>query len=274
MLGPVFGGPLLFTIAIIEGHIGWRISTLILGIGVWVIGIPLSLVVRTDPASYGYLPDNAKPNNNQDSIHYNKIEDTNGMSVSEAIMTSDFWILSILFALMFLGISGLMVHLIPLLEDLHYGSTEAASMLGLMFLLSGIGRIITGFVVDLIDYRVVLTCLVGFQLLGLFILLYITPSSTFYIILFTLTFGIGFGGTIPLRPFVIMQIFGSKSFGSLQGLLQMGAIGAGVVGPIFYGWIFDLTASYNIAIYATIFTIIMTIPLIIKLNDPKASQTT
>ena len=49
-----------------------------------------------------------------------------------------------------------------------------------------------------------------------------------------------------------MQIFGSRSFGALQGLVQGGAIGAGMAGPVFYGWIFDSRESYNIAIYATI----------------------
>ena len=65
-----------------------------------------------------------------------------------------------------------------------------------------------------------------------------------------------------------MQIFGGKSFGALQGLLQVGAIGAGVVGPVFYGWIFDTTGSYDIALYATMATIAITIPLTNFLHKP------
>ena len=49
----------------------------------------------------------------------------------------------------------------------------------------------------------------------------------------------------------------------------MGAIGAGVVGPVFYGWIFDSTGSYDIAIFATLSTILVTAPLIYMVRDPR-----
>ena len=160
-----------------------------------------------------------------------------------------------------MGISGLMVHLIPMMEDQNYSSAQAASLLGLMFFLSGIGRIASGSLADMIDYRIVLGGLIGFQIVGLLILSAVGPGQFWLAAIFALVFGIGFGGTIPLRPFLIMEMFGARAFGALQGLVQVGAIGAGVVGPVFYGWIFDTKGSYDIAIYATISTILMTIPL-------------
>lgn len=272
MLGPVIGGPLLFTIAMLDQYFGWRIATLILGIGVWIIGLPLALVARTEPRAYGYFPDNEKPKDDLDTQTKVNSQEPSGMSVSQALMTSDFWVLTVLFALMFLGISGLMVHLIPLLEDFKYSSTEAATILGVLFLLSGLGRVFSGFMADSLDYRIVLIILVLFQILGLLILTRLSEPNIWIVLIFTLTFGIGFGGTIPLRPFVIMQIFGGRSFGSLQGLLQVGAIGAGVVGPVFYGWIFDTTGSYDLALYATIATIAVTIPITNFLHSPIRQQ--
>ena len=35
----------------------WRTTLILLGLGMWVIGIPLSFVVRDKPETYGYLPD-------------------------------------------------------------------------------------------------------------------------------------------------------------------------------------------------------------------------
>ena len=170
MLGPVIGGPLLFTIAIIDEYFGWRIATLILGVGVWIIGLPLALVARTEPRAYGYFPDNERTIDDPKTQPELDRQYHSGMSVSEALMTRDFWVLTILFALMFLGISGLMVHLIPLLEDFAYSSTEAATILGILFLLSGLGRVFSGFMADSLDYRKVLIILVLCQLLGLLIL--------------------------------------------------------------------------------------------------------
>ena len=38
---------------------GWRTTLIILGLGLWVLGIPLSFVIRDRPEQYGYLPDGA-----------------------------------------------------------------------------------------------------------------------------------------------------------------------------------------------------------------------
>ena len=143
-------------------------------------------------------------------------------------------------------------------------------ILGLVFLLSGIGRIGAGTLADTVDYRLVMSVLIVFQLVALMLLTLVSgPSDFWLVVLYSFLFGVGFGGAIPLRPFLIMQIFGSRSFGALQGLVQGGAIGAGMAGPVFYGWIFDSRESYNIAIYATIAITTPALPLLYLLPRPR-----
>ena len=52
-------------------------------------------------------------------------------------------------------------------------------------------------------------------------------------------------------------------------MVQGGAIGAGMLGPVLYGWVFDHTNSYDLAIYASILTIIAGIPSLYLLKDPR-----
>ena len=273
MLGPVLGGPSLVIIAVLEGMIGWRAATIALGIGLWVVGIPLAMVARSRPEPYGYLADGDKPE--AVSALNTEVQDhtidgaTDGYTVAQAVRTQVFWVVVTLYALMFVGISGLMVHLIPLMEDLDYSAAQAASILGLMFFLSGIGRIGSGVLADTLDYRVVMGGLIGFQIIGLLILLVIGPEQYWLAVVFALTFGIGFGGTVPLRPILMMKLFGSRSFGTLQGLLQIGFLGSGVIGPVLYGWVFDSTGTYDNAILITLATILMTIPLTYLLRSPQ-----
>ncbi len=280
MLGPVIGGPFIVLVTVLEGLLGWRVSMIVMGTGLIVVGVPLGFVARSRPEPYGYLQDGATPDETGEweETEAGKsvpaiVEALEGFTVRQAVNTRDFWVLIILFAAVFMGISGLMVHLIPMLEDMDYSSAQAASILGIMFLLSGIGRISSGFLADMIDFRVVMAGLILFQLVGLFLLTLVGPSQIWLVGLFILLFGIGFGGTIPLRPFLIMQIFGARSFGSLQGLVQGGAIGAGMMGPVFYGWIFDTTGSYNIAIYVSIATILMAFPLLFLMKKPQSVST-
>ena len=278
MLGPVVGGPFVVVVAILEGMIGWRVATIVLGLGLWAVGIPLALIARPRPEPYGYLPDGDtldEVSSRESKLKTSVPEEySGGFTVAQAVRTQEFWVISSLFAAMFVGISGLMVHLIPMLEDQNYSSAQAASLLGLMFFLSGIGRIASGSLADMIDYRIVLGGLIGFQMVGLLILVLVGPGQFWLATIFALVFGIGFGGTIPLRPFLIMEIFGARAFGALQGLVQVGAIGAGVVGPVFYGWIFDTKGSYDIAIYATLATILITIPLTYMLKKNHGAAVT
>ena len=268
MLGPVVGGPFVVTVAVIEEWVGWRVAMILLGVGVWVVGIPLSLLARSFPEKYGYLPDGDTRGGEYEDEYED--EDFEGIGVAEAVKTRDFWVITVLFGAQFIGISGLFVHLIPLLQDIDYSASQAAGILGLVFLLSGIGRIGAGTLADMVDYRLVMSGLIIFQVVALGLLTLVSgPSDFWLVVLYSFLFGIGFGGAIPLRPFLIMQIFGSRAFGALQGLVQGGAIGAGMAGPVFYGWIFDTRESYNIAIYATILLTMLALPLLYLLPKPR-----
>ncbi|MDE2861387.1 MAG: MFS transporter [Chloroflexota bacterium] len=274
MMGPVVGGPFVVVVAVLNGWFGWRSALILLGIGMLVVGIPLGMVARSRPEKYGMLPDgDTHPRTDESqsaswqSAGYGH---SDGMTVAEAVATREFWLLMVLFASMFMGISGLMVHLIPMMEDMGYSSAQAAAILGIMFLLSGIGRVGAGFLADVLDFVKVMVGLIAFQIVGLLLLVMIGPGQLWLVGLFLLLFGIGFGGTIPLRPFLMMQIFGPHSFGALQGLVQGGAIGAGMVGPVFYGWVFDTRGSYDLAIYASIGTILVSLPLLFFMRKPSA----
>ena len=273
MMGPVVGGPFVVVVAILNGYMGWRPAIILLGIGLLIVGVPLAMVARPRPELYGLLPDGDTQRRTDDSqtaswpSSYQGASD--GMTVAQAVGTREFWLLMVLFASMFMGISGLMVHLIPMMEDMGYTSEQAAAILGVMFLLSGIGRAGAGFLADVLDFVTVMGGLIAFQVVGLLLLGFMGPGQLWLVGLFLLLFGIGFGGTIPLRPFLMMRIFGPHSFGALQGLVQGGAIGAGMVGPVFYGWVFDTRGSYDLAIYASIVTILITLPLLAFLRRPR-----
>ena len=63
------------------------------------------------------------------------------LTVREAYRTRAFWILVTIFGLHGLALSGTMVHQLPLLQSLGFNSREGANIIGLIFVLSGIGRL-------------------------------------------------------------------------------------------------------------------------------------
>ena len=47
VLGPVVGAPAILLVVLLEQAVGWRWAILGLGIGIWIVGIPLALVARS-----------------------------------------------------------------------------------------------------------------------------------------------------------------------------------------------------------------------------------
>ncbi|MCZ6615662.1 MAG: MFS transporter [Chloroflexi bacterium] len=276
MLGPVFSGPLVILVVLLEESLGWRGAVRLLGIGVWIFGVPLALVARDRPERYGNVPDGeavgdceriGTDGGTPKGATPNTV--SSGLTANQAIRTRDFWALSILLGAPFMGVSGLFVHLIPLLEDGGYTTREAAGFLGLIFLLSGIGRVGAGILADLVDRRLVLAATLLLPALGLMLLPGSGPSEYSRVGIFALFLGIGWGGLMTFRPFLVMQLFGSRALGSVQGMVQGVALGLGLAGPVFYGWVFDVQKSYDAALYVSIATMLAVIPLVFSLSTPR-----
>ncbi len=270
-LGPVVGGPFIITITYLEAALGWRMSILLLGIGVWIIGIPLGLLARSRPEPYGYLPDGDTPEYDPDrearrrsgtsSIALHD-EPLIGLTFQQALRTKPFWFLVTITGIHGLGVSGLMTHQIPYFESIGFSSQEAAIAVGLIFVLSGIGRLASGSLMDFVDPRLVLAAVLVVQALSYFMLVF--AHSFWQVAIFALLFGVAFGSAIPARPIIIRSLFGNRAFGAIQGLSQGAAVIMGVFGPLFLGIVFDTVGNYTPAIIAlgVLTALIVPLPLI------------
>lgn len=265
MMGPVVGAPFVVAVAKLDEWVGWRLAIIVLGIGLLIVGLPLSLVARSRPEPYGYYPDGDSPDTSVSTSENEVLPAAKGMTTIQAIKTKQFWIIALIFGGQFLAISGLHVHFIPLIEDMEYTTTQAATLFGVVFFLSGIGRLLAGSLADIIDYRVILGTLLSFQLMSFVLLTQTQAGGLALLIVFCLIHGVGFGGTIPLRPLVLARLFGRDSQAAILGLLQGVSIGTSVFGPIFYGWVFDITESYFYAIIASGAIVISVMPLVLSL---------
>jgi MFS family permease len=63
--------------------------------------------------------------------------------------------------------------------------------------------------------------------------------------------------------------FGTKSYGTIMGLMAVISTIGGLASPVFAGWIFDITGSYHIAWQIFTAIILPAIPLILLTRPPK-----
>jgi OFA family oxalate/formate antiporter-like MFS transporter len=274
--GAVASGPMLFIVVWLVETLGWRASFLVLGIATWFILIPLGLVFRSRPREYGLLPDGDPPDEAASETALGsvpsrgrlaEVQESESLTVIQALKTPAFWTLSMIFGAQTMGVSGLMVHLIPYLQTIGFSTAEAASVLAFFTVLSVFGRLGGGWIMDYVDPRFVLAGLLGCLAAGFILLANIT--AYWQVVPFALLYGTAFGGMLPARSLLVSNYFGTQNFGALQGLTRSVTVVAGVVSPVLLGLVFDLTESYVLAFYILTVVAAAAIPLALMARPPK-----
>ena len=237
---------------------GWRSAFVILGVVIWVVAIPLTLVVRNSPAEMGLARDGdplpaARPEEDG-SPPDAKREDPGSpapgeYTLTQALKSSVFWLLALAFFFFGMAHSTVTVHTVPALTDAGFSETTAAFSFGLLTLVSVIGRLAFGFLGDHLSKRYLF--MVAYALTGLGLLVLMNARTMPMVYLFIFLFGVGFGGTVPLMPAIRAEYFGTTALGKIQGFMNPVLMFASALGPIFAGLVFDATGTYRISFLVT-----------------------
>ncbi len=274
VMGPILGAPFIILNTSLEDAYGWRAVLFGYGILILVGCTLLSLLARDRPEPYGLRPDGdepeegTRPAENTAARAEGRHLDT-GWTLREVLRIREFWVLAAFLAGMFVVNSAFQFHQIPYFEqDKGFSSSQAATTLTLVFLASGFGRIGSGFLLDKLDYRIVLT-VVSTMMGSAFLYVQLAPVHAVHQALpFVVLFGVGFGSMIPLRGALGGMLFGTRAIGSVVGLLQGGAVAAGVIGPIFMGVAFDLQGDYTTAIWVLVAVSAIMAPVAFVMRSP------
>ncbi|MFC1861237.1 MFS transporter, partial [Chloroflexota bacterium] len=142
-----------------------------------------------------------------------------------------------------------MVHIVPHATDLGFSATTAANILATVGGAGIVGRVVMGNVADRIGNR--LTYIVCFLFISLTYLWLVFAKELWMLYLFAIIFGFAIGGTGVLGSPLTAKLFGLRSHGLILGFVNLGVTGGGALGPIFAGYIFDSTNSYEISFLAS-----------------------
>jgi len=282
VVGFGISGTLVPLLALAVGGLGWRETLIIVGIAAWVIGIPLSLLMRHKPSQYGYLPDGDSPETASESQSVTDfhsasdiVEQESGPSTSDftikaALKTRTFWLLSAAFFFQFIGASAVMVHIVPYLESVEIPTTIAAITVTGITVCSLIGRLGFGLIGDFANKRYLITIGITLQTIGVFALSFVHMDMIWLIVPFLLTYAPGFGATIPLRLALQADYFGTESLGAIMGAMALVSMMGGLASPIIAGWIFDTTGSYHLAWQLFALVSVPAIPMMLLAKHPSA----
>ncbi len=232
---------------------GWRMTLVYLGIGMWILGLPLCAVIRNNPEPYGYAPDGDRVEAHPTPTAGER--DTSGPpDFKTFIKDRSFIYLNLIEAVRMMAVTAAVLHVMPYLATLGMTRTAAGFIAALVPLCSNIGRFGFGWLGDIFPKRLALAATFGFMALGM--LAFCGVQNRWVMVLFLLIFPPGFGGTMVLRGAILREYFGRAALGKMLGIVMGSAATGGVIGPTLAGWVYDTSGDYRQIwlIYAVLLT--------------------
>lgn len=224
--------------------VGWRWSSVALGVIALAVMIPVLIFLRDDPTEMGLAPYGATTGQGATR----PTVDTNVMQ--RAVKAPEFWLLAATFFVCGATSNGLIgTHLIPHAADHGIPQATAAGMLALMGAMNFVGTIASGWLTDKYDPRKLLCIYYGFRGLSLFLLPYV--SGVFGLSVFAIMFGLDYIATVPPTTALVADTFGRRNVGTVYGWVfcshQVGAALAAWLGGVTRDMFGDYLLAFLVA---------------------------
>jgi MFS family permease len=165
-----------------------------------------------------------------------------------ALRSLQFWLLFFARICAASGTTVIVTHQVAHVVDVGYSKFIAASIFGLAGITSSFGRVVFGFIADLLSKQAAYTLNILMTLVGVGALMILRdPSQTWLLYVYVIFFGIGFGSRAVIFSALTADIFSGKGFGSILGYSTVAVGVGGALGSWLGGAFYDWTGSYLVS---------------------------
>jgi predicted MFS family arabinose efflux permease len=185
---------------------------------------------------------------------------TGDWTVKQALTNSSFWLLFTARVLASLGNQVIVTHQVAHAVDVGYPKIFAASVFGVMGVVSIAGRIGFGYLSDVMRREVVYTWVQLVSAVGTVALMATTDDSMpFLLYIYAVFYGLGQGSRALVLSAISIDVFQGKNFGAIFGYFTLSVGIGGAIGAWLGGYIFDVTRSYMVAFSISLACLIISI---------------
>ncbi|WP_052460896.1 MFS transporter [Microbacterium gorillae] len=228
---------------------GWRWASLIIAGGALVVVPVVVFLLRDRPSDIGVLPYGADPAQPPTTpAPKTNAARTALTALREASRSRAFWALAIGFAICGATTNGLVgTHFIPSAHDHGMPQTTAAGLLAVVGIFDIAGTVLSGWLTDRVNPRILLAAYYGLRGVSLMLLpsllsAAIQPSLVVFIVIY----GLDWVATVPPTIALCRELFGDRGplvFGWVFAAHQVGAALAATLAGI----VRDQTGQYTVA---------------------------
>jgi len=211
----------------------WRTVQAIVGIGSWILLLPVALLIRRPPA----LATQALPSATADGA------EAPAASTSQALRSRAFLVLALTYFACCATHSGPIFHTVSYAQVCGLPTLAAVSIYSMEGLAGLGGRVVFGLAGDRFGARPVLVAGLVIQAVGAGSYMLVSHLAGFYTVAFV--FGMAYGGVMPLYAVLAREYFSARILGTVLGAAAMVSSLGMALGPALGGWIFDTYGSYG-----------------------------
>jgi sugar phosphate permease len=253
---------------LIEAY-GWRVGYVGLGLVSLCVTLPLVVaLLRDSPEAMGQRPDGDAPERGEGAGRGSAAEGgavaVTGLDVREALRQPTMWLLIVAFAVLGIAIGGVMVPLVPILEDRGLARSDAIAIAGLLGISLVVGRIVAGALMDRFHAPYVAVGFLLGPIVGLSLLASGVSGPAAYAA--AILIGLAAGAEVDVIAYMVGRYFGTRSYATLYGVLYSAWTFGSGFGPLASATSFDRMGSYGPALAAYVVAMAVACVLLLRLG--------
>jgi MFS family permease len=231
---------------------GWRQAAFGCGIVFLLVGLPLALFVKRSPESIGLRPDGDPALLSQSEAQYGTdpaVHKEMNFTLSAALRTSPFWLLTIATGIRIVVLSAVSVHYVPIMVWKGLSEQRAAFFLASQAFMSLPSHLLFGWIADRVNKPKLMASCMLLAMCSIFVLMYV--ETEWGILLFIALFSV-VESTFPVNWSTVGEFFGRQNFAKIRGSMSFIQTWGSVIGPVIAGAIYDTTHSYTPLLWSSI----------------------
>jgi MFS family permease len=246
---------------ILEHHHGWRTTLLILAAIYAAIGVPLHALVIRRPPHRPTGTTRSGPAHRAAAVH-------------TAIHDIRFWCLAVAFVAHAAAMSAMTVHLVGFLVAKGHPATFAATVAGLLGVLSVTGRLVLTGAQRRLRLTTVVAAIFTTQALAALILPAVAGSRP-GAVAGVIGFGIGFGVASLAAPALLADRYGTTAYATIAGTLNTPVTLAKATAPLGAAALYTATGGYQAVMVGVGFACLLaTTGILIRAGGPAPADVT
>ena len=210
----------------LEKNMGWHLALITLGVLVILIAFPMAFFIK----------DSKKE-------PQEKVKTETMVPIKTILQNPNFYLLALGSMCSIGAVGGIMQHIKLYLRDLNFTQSDAAQVMSFVLIASLAGRVLMGFLADLINRKYVMILI--YMIVASAIPLLLLPDFPGRIYIFAVIFGIGLGGDYMIIPLMAGDLFGVRALGRTMGIILVADGIAEATFPMLVGGLYDASKSYT-----------------------------